>query len=55
MDIYDYSRKAFPKLVAEKLQQMKRLDTSATYEMALQRVAKENGDLYESYCHAVGR
>ena len=54
MDIYDYTRKAFPKLVQQRLEQLQKSDKTATFERALREVAKENAALYESYCHAIG-
>lgn len=54
MEIFDYSRTAFPKLVQQRLEELRKSDTTATYEQALKLASKENASLYETYCHAVG-
>lgn len=54
MNVVDYARKAFPKVVADRLERLKKDDKTATYEQALKAVAKEDPDFYDLYSRGIG-
>lgn len=53
MNIYTYSKTAFPKLVQRKLEQLRKTDKATSYETALKLAAREDPALYESYSRGV--